>query len=146
MKLGQKGSEWERFWRRVKVLENGCWQWIGGSHSRGYGGFTLAGGKKRVRAHRWAYEKCIGPIPEGLGLDHLCRNHACVNPLHLEPVTDRINILRSPISLASINAKKTVCLRGHPFTHLNTEGKRVCRTCLRFHDRKHKQKLKGQKK
>jgi hypothetical protein len=69
--------------------------------------------------HRVFYEIFIGPIPEGLHIDHLCRNRPCVNPVHLEPVTSRENVLRSPITRASINAARTHCPRGHEYSESN---------------------------
>jgi hypothetical protein len=83
-------------------------------------------------AHRVSYERYVGPIPEGAHLDHLCRNRACVNPEHLEPVSVQTNILRG-VSPSAVNAAKTECLRGHPFDDENTyvcpAGKRRCRAC-----------------
>jgi HNH endonuclease len=79
----------ERFWEKVEQGE-GCWLWTG-AIDRGYGQFVWNG---RKRAHRVAYELIIGPIPEGLELDHLCRNKSCVRPEHLEPVTKAENIRR----------------------------------------------------
>jgi len=83
--LGRRGSTQERFDIKYRELENGCWQWIGGLNGLGYPQFW--DGSHVRRAHRWAYEQQHGPIPDGLTLDHLCCNRACVNPEHLEPVT-----------------------------------------------------------
>ncbi len=96
-----------------------------------------------VYAHRAAYELYVGPIPEGLTIDHLCRNTLCVNPAHLEAVTMRENILRGTGPSAQA-ARKTHCLRGHPFDDGNTlfraTGKRVCRACQRVHREKRRDK------
>jgi hypothetical protein len=85
--------------------------------------------------HRVAYELLVGPIPEGLELDHLCRNTRCVNPEHLEPVTGRENLMRAVSSWAAKNAAKTHCPQGHPYDEENTkvkrDGGRACRACGR---------------
>jgi hypothetical protein len=83
----------DRFWRRViKAQPDECWLWTGTLH-RGYGHFSVSRGVTKY-AHRIAYELTIGPIPDGLELDHLCRNKVCVNPQHLEPVTKTENLQR----------------------------------------------------
>ena len=85
-------------------------------------------------AHRLTYEATHGPIPSGLTLDHLCRNRRCVNPDHLEPVTNRENILRGT-SPSALHAVQTACVNGHPFdaanTRTNANGSRSCRACNR---------------
>jgi hypothetical protein len=122
-----------------------CWLWTGSVMPRGYGKVTIA--KRRLLAHRIAYEAFVGPIPEGLTLDHLCRVRRCVNPGHLEPVTVRENTLRSPVAPAAINARKTHCVHGHEFSPENTrvqfrrsdQGEhRICRACARarYHERR----------
>ena len=97
--------------------ETDCWEWIAYRNPRGYG--TLRKGLIKVMAHRWAYEYFVGSIPEGLTIDHLCRVRYCVNPKHLEAVTNKENILRGTAPSA-INAKKTHCLNNHEFTQANT--------------------------
>ena len=100
------------------ALGQGCWWWAGAVSPDGYGKFKRNG--KLERAHRGVYEELVGPIKEGLVLDHLCKNLLCVNPDHLEPVTHRENLLRSPATQASLNLAKTHCKRGHEFTPENT--------------------------
>jgi len=116
--------------------ETGCWLWIGAT-ARGYGQIWVDG--RTQPAHRIAYELLVGPIPEGLQLDHLCRVRHCVNPEHLEPVTNRENILRG-VSIVPQNAAKTHCPQNHPYDDANTyyEGParwRRCLTCKRERQR-----------
>ena len=125
----------ERFWAKVDLAgPNGCWLWTAGHTSHGYGAFNYRVGTlwKQAYAHRLAYEAVIGPIPPGLQIDHLCRNRACVNPEHLEPVTRKTNLLRGA-SFSAVNARKTHCVRGHEFSASNTymrrSGRRGCRSC-----------------
>lgn len=95
---------------------------------------------KRKSGHRVAYEDKYGTIPEGMVLDHLCRNRACINPDHLEVVTQRENIMRG-VGVAAKNAQKTHCKRGHEFTGNNLyryKGKRMCRQCRNLHQREHR--------
>lgn len=118
--------------RTVKDPLTGCVNWVGHINTDGYG--TLCSKGRRARAHRVAYELARGPIPPGLVIDHLCRNRACCNPEHLEPVTSRVNILRGEGASARL-ARATHCVNGHPFSPENTyirrdRGReRVCRTC-----------------
>ena len=112
-----------RLWSKVdKSAPGGCWNWTGLT-LRGYGQIAESGGvakrPKRHRVHRLVYQMLIAPIPDGLVIDHLCRNTVCVNPAQLEPVTDRVNLLRGR-TLAAANAKKTHCKQGHPFDETNT--------------------------
>jgi len=124
------------FWSKVRKQEDGCWIWLAGKtggkggESGGYG-LTVRNGV-RIYAHCFAYEELEGPVPEGMELDHTCRNHACVNPEHLELVTHRENILRG-LSPAANRAKQTHCKYGHAFDNKNTyvykDGTRRCRAC-----------------
>ena len=117
----------ERFWYFVTKTDT-CWLWTGQLNESGYGRIVDSG-THRVFAHRFAYELLIGPIPDGLPLDHLCRVPSCVNPAHLEPVTTRTNVLRG-VAPAAANAVKTHCIRGHPFDDVNTYRDSAGRHCL----------------
>lgn len=123
----------ERLEQRILVGPSGCWL-VPTRHPDGYARIAEGGtGGRMLMAHRVSYEYFVGPIPEGLTLDHLCRVHNCVNPEHLEPVTQRVNILRG-FGAAATNARKTHCPQGHEYTPENTyrdEGRRVCRICKR---------------
>jgi len=131
------GSPEERFWAKVDKngpLFNGtpCWMWTAYKSKSGYGNFTPVHGGLPQRVHRFAYELLIGPIPEGLTLDHLCRVRHCVNPSHLEPISIKGNVLRGT-GISANNARKTHCSRGHVFdflnTHIDRRGNRNCRHC-----------------
>ena len=129
----------DRFAAKIALTESGCIEWIASRNNHGYGTFA-AGGDVFTVAHRWSYEYHVGPIPDGLHLDHLCRNRACVNPDHLEPVTCRTNLLRASGGPA-INGTKTHCPQGHPYAGANlsitrTTGHRVCITCRRANERR----------
>lgn len=122
----------ERFWQKVVKGSSvdDCWTWTAAIAGT-YGRFWLDG--RFVSAHRWSYEQSRGPIPPGLVLDHLCRNRVCVNPEHLEPVTQRENTLRGSTRPAA-NAIKDACPKDHPYAGGNlrvTNGRRVCRACHR---------------
>lgn len=117
----------ERFWEKVNKTDT-CWLWTGATSGRGYGDSWRDG--KKIKAHRLSYELLVGPIPSGLTLDHLCRNILCVNPTHLEPVTQRENVRRGETSTRQ--SAKTHCPKGHSYNLLNTyfyNGRRNCRTC-----------------
>lgn len=126
----------DRFWSKVNKTP-GCWIWTANKSPEGYGQFWLGG--RLVPAHRWSYESENGAIPKGLVLDHRCRERGCVRPEHLDAVTESINIRRG-IGPGGINAAKTKCVHGHPYSKENTitnkDGSRRCRTCKREMDRR----------
>ena len=114
------------------INKKGCYVWKGSKSSSGYGNLTV--NLKTILAHRYCYEKAKGLIPKNLTLDHLCRNRACVNPNHLEPVTMRINILRG-VGITAQNFKKTICKWGHLLIGKNVYflkkyKERRCKTCV----------------
>jgi len=124
-----------RFWRKV-VPEpmSGCWLWTAAERRGGYGGFYIGPGRS-MRAHKIAFEELVGPVPEGLELDHRCRTRCCVNPAHLEPVTRVVNVRRGTAPAARHFAK-TECVNGHPFDDRNTyqwNGRRFCKACMKKH-------------
>lgn len=119
---------WQDIEGRVAVTPFGCFEWGGSRTTEGYGRIQIS--RHERRAHRVAYELLVGPIPAGLQLDHLCRNRACVNPDHLEPVSSRVNTLRG-VGVSAVNARKVACPRGHTsFKTVSTTGERYCPTCL----------------
>jgi len=122
----------ERFFDKVRVHPDGCWEWTGATNGNGYGVLvTPRPHKRNVYAHRFSYEIHVGPIPHGLDLDHLCRNRRCVNPAHLEPVTRAANLSRGGHN----NRDRQRCRHGHAFTpentHVESGGGRRCRQCRR---------------
>lgn len=120
--------------RIAKFVERteSCWLWKGYVGPNGYGMMSVNG--RPTPAHRAVYEAFVGPIPRGLSLDHLCRVRACVNPAHLEPVSQGENIRRG-LSPGAISVRTNKCFRGHEFSASNTryhgDGGRVCRLCRR---------------
>lgn len=119
---------WER---HVSPEPNtGCWLWTASLGPKGYGR-AFVGHRQRRPAHVVAWELLRGPVPDGRQLDHLCRVRSCVNPDHLEPVTNRENVLRGQGPSAQ-NARKTHCKRGHELNEANAysgRGYRECRAC-----------------
>src|SRR3990167_8003727 len=98
----------ERF--KAKIGETGCWEWTGAIIQNGYG--QLKGASDRVEySHRVAYQLFYGEIPEGLTIDHLCRNRKCVNPLHLEAVSNQENILRSEEHTSELQSQSNIVCR-----------------------------------
>lgn len=125
----------DRFWEKVSFGEASesplhlgpCWIWVATVGENGYGQFMHEDGHL-VKAHRWSFTHLIGEVPVGLDLDHLCKNRACVHPLHLEPVTRSVNNLRGGLS-------KPHCPKGHFYDIENTgyqkNGNRYCKACSR---------------
>lgn len=147
-------NEFNRFFTKVdkegpivKSELGKCWIWTASIRKEdGYGNFYLRG--KRVYSHKLSYVIASGSFSEDLKLDHLCRNTSCVNPSHLEPVTDKINIFRGT-GVAVTHSKKTHCPRKHLLEPPNLgkaakkTGRRACLACARTHSKYHKAKSKG---
>ena len=124
----------ERFWSKVEPVDSGCWEWTASKFPQGYAQFR---GERAAVAHREAYLTLVGPVPQPLVLDHLCRVRHCVNPAHLEPVTQQTNILRGILPAVNVSRSNTdMCRNGlHPWTVENikinaTTGKQQCKPCL----------------
>lgn len=133
-----------RFWAKVdRRGETGCWEWTAAKDRHGYGVIGRGTREEGVaRAHRVSYELNVGPIPEGLVIDHLCRNRGCVNPAHLEVVSLGENTARgeSHARLRDVMDARTHCKHGHEFTEQNTRrdartGGKRCRECARIEGR-----------
>lgn len=129
----------ERLLDKVQYAESGCWIWTGCT-VRGYGQIKMGENKKKVYAHRASYLIFKGPIPDTLVIDHLCRNPLCINPDHLEPVTNKENIMRGEAPTVQLHRAKR-CKNGHEVNSVNTrfytgtERVRCCRVCKRERDR-----------
>ena len=123
--------ESERFWEKVDVRgPQDCWNWKAAQDHNGYGSFKT---EHSTRAHQWAYMHLVGPVPEGFVLDHLCRTQSCVNPAHLEPVTNQENLARG-WGRRLRNGMANECINGHAYTPENTyihpvSDQKVCKTC-----------------
>lgn len=149
--LAEPKTSVERFWANIDRQPDGCWEWVGPMYGNGYGQMWVK--HESYLAHRFAYELLVGPVPDGMDLDHLChgaddlcpggwacRHRRCVRPAHLEPVTRQVNIARG----LSANGGKTHCKRGHEFTEENTKitsmGGRACRACALVYNRERMRK------
>lgn len=125
---------------KVEKAENGCWNWTAAADSHGYGRFGMPRGKL-ILAHVFSYERVNGPVPNGLELDHLCRNPRCVNPAHLEAVTHQENMRRGAV------ANHGVCRNGHPMTQDNItgwgarNGFQQCRVCIAARQQRNRDRI-----
>lgn len=130
-----KGSDETRFFARV-VEEGDCWRWTGSFSNTGYGSFSVPStdssrSHRTTNAHRWAYQYLISSEIAELKLDHLCRNRWCVNPWHLDPVTDLVNARRG--NGGKHWRDKTHCPQGHPYSGGNLgDGRRSSGATFRF--------------
>jgi hypothetical protein len=145
-----------RFRAKYVVQDNGCWLWEAATNQPRdrpypYGIFSYKG--RQMLAHRWAYEHFRVPIPDGMVIDHLCKDTLCVNPDHLEVVTQRTNFLRGNAPNA-IGARRDTCIYGHAYTPDNTKIKlkpdgrfeqRVCLICQRDQDKRRNPRRKKSK-
>jgi hypothetical protein len=137
-KTGIKGvrtfpSPLNRIFQRLDITsDSDCLFWTGKKDRAGYGKFKPKG-KKQVFVHRYLYSVCEGEIPPGMMIDHLCRNHNCVNPFHLRAVTPYVNALENSNCVSANNKNKTHCVHGHAFddinTYVNKMGHRSCKRC-----------------
>lgn len=136
------GTRIQRWCAKVRLPSesDACWEWIGAGARVGLGYGVFWDGEQRVMkmAYRYGYERFIGPIPEGMHMDHLCRNPRCVNPMHVEAVTPKLNVLRGLSPMAN-HARKTHCPQGHPLTLQRTDRNgsgRRCRPCEREREKR----------
>ena len=137
MKLRGLGLQYDAFYRfasKIRFESSGCWIWQGYVSRKGYGHFSVGNPHRYIAAHRFAYILAKGRIPPQLQIDHVCRNRACVNSVHLDLVTNRENQARGTTP-TSVRMRQTHCHRGHAFdlfnTYIETNGHRRCRICKR---------------
>lgn len=134
-----------RAFHRLRLTESGCLEWTGATDGHGYGQMNVGGRPEKV--HRLMYRLWVGEIPEGLSIDHLCRNTLCALPDHLEAVTLSENTRRQLAATGHANARKTHCPKGHPYDESNTRHAtkgtgRVCRICRAASSKAYRERLK----
>lgn len=144
-------SDLDRFMAKVMPEPNsGCWLWMGWVNTEGYGQFGASG--RSMGAHRWGYIALAGAIPAGLQLDHKCRVRCCVNPAHLEPVTNQENARRGALfgTMGKANAAKTHCRHGHSLAgdgalvrRQKTGVRRRCVLCRQMQNIAYRSRLKA---
>jgi hypothetical protein len=127
---------YQAFLEKMTPLPNGCWQWNGAKQQQKVvQGQPFYGSFRKSLAHRWSYRVHKGKIPYGLVIDHVCNNSLCVNPDHLEAVTQQVNRQRA----ANVKGLASHCRRGHAFigenTRIDKHGYRVCRQCKNLHEK-----------
>lgn len=142
-----------RFWSRVTIsqerfyLGTPCWNWNKVGFG-GYGQFTIGMLGKKMPAHRWAYEYCVGPMKVGMDLHHMCQNKLCVNPTHLQEVAPFVHKFLGGGSPAE-NSMKLYCVRGHPMyvehLYFDSQGYRHCKFCVRAANKEAKKRYKLKK-
>jgi hypothetical protein len=140
----------ERFFPKVERIPfSTCWLWNAAVNKEGYGEIKAEQGNKKYKAHRVAYELYKGPIPDGLVIDHICRNTSCVNPDHLRAITKVENTMIGFGYMAKL-ARRDCCNHGHPFTAENTISKngkrRKCRTCKNLNEMNRKRMIRAKTK
>lgn len=133
-KIRTRKTSKARLLQKISITNSGCWEMMSSVQGNGYS--KIWDGEKVVYAHRLSYEIFRGPIKDGMVIDHLCRNRKCVNPYHLEVVTMKVNTQRGDAGehMAKIQAAKTHCPKGHPYSGDNLilrDGRRYCRECIR---------------
>lgn len=111
----------------MNTLAEPCLEWAGARYPNGYG---RMGG--RGLAHRVVFIETHGAIPVGLEIDHICNNWLCIQPSHLRAMTHRENVMRAPRSVGAVNAAKTACPVGHPYSGRDNRGRRICGECKRL--------------